>query len=140
GSTWEPGVYLIRVINESGLSALYPFVITSSNHPDFTVVVPQFTWQAYNTFGGSSLYTTDPATGRNVPSVSFERPYDHNGGAGFLYEAASSNDISAVRWLERSGYKLNYISDVVLTKDAATSRDWGKGLLFIGHDEYWTWE
>jgi hypothetical protein len=139
--TWQAGIYLIRVIDESGVSALYPFVVSSpSIHPDFTVVVSQFTWQAYNTYGGSGLYTRDPATGRNVPSVSFERPYDHNGGAGVLYESGSSNDISVLRWLERSGYKLNYVSDVDLTDQKARSMDFGKGLLFIGHDEYWTWD
>jgi hypothetical protein len=139
-SGWASGIYMLRVINSEGLSALYPFVVRGTIRADFTVVVPQFTWQAYNTYGGSSLYTLDPSTGRNAPSVSFERPYDHNGGATVLYQAGSSNDISVLRWLEQSGYSLNYVSDLDLTELGKREAPFGKGLLFIGHDEYWTWQ
>jgi len=38
------------------------------------------------------------------------------------------------------GYKLNYVSDAGLATGAIPNNAVGKGLLFIGHDEYWTWD
>jgi hypothetical protein len=103
-----------------------------------TVVIPQFTWQAYNAYGGSSLYTKDSA-GALYHRVSFERPYQRGGGSSFLLENDGSFELKVVRWLERSGVDIGYISDVDLAMHRLLPAG-TKVLLFAGHDEYWTWD
>ena len=139
GEAWLSGVYLIKVTNQLGRSAAYPFVVRTTRSPQVVAVIPQFTWQAYNAYGGSSLYVIDPSTGTNVHKVSFERPYDRSAGATFLYQKGLSNEIQAIRWLERNGYDVGYISDLDLTNLRAPVPA-TKALVFAGHDEYWTWE
>jgi hypothetical protein len=137
GST--SGVYLVKVTDSRGQSGLYPFVVRSRTPLEFVAVVPQTTWQAYNAFGGSSLYTKGP-DGTLGHSVSFERPYALRGGAGYLYGLGYSNDASALMWLEREGYDLTYVSDQDVPALGTTLPLPRKGLIFIGHDEYWTME
>lgn len=137
--SWPSGVYLIKITNEFGRSSAYPFVVRSTQSSEVLAVIPQFTWQAYNGFGGSSLYVIDPSTNKNVHKVSFERPYDRSSGASFLYQKGLSNDIEAIRWLERNGYDVGYVSDLDLANPRLPPPA-SKVLLFTGHDEYWTWQ
>ena len=134
---WVGGLYLIEVSAPDGTAAAYPFVMRSGARRTFAAVVPQFTWQAYNAFGGSSLYTIDPGTGHSVPQVSFERPFadlvatDTGSGAAV---------IPAVQWLEREGVDVSYISDLDLADSIPLSIPPTHGFIFLGHDEYWTWD
>src|SRR5205823_468624 len=48
-------------------------------------------------------------------------------------------DIDAIRWMERQGYDLSYISDVDLHQDPAQLLQ-HRAYLSLGHDEYWTKE
>jgi len=104
-------------------------------------VVNQFTWQAYNKWGGASFYSTDPATSYTYPKISFNRPYLGRGGmtaTGGANEAGGSNDLPALRWLEANSYDVGYLSDVDLALSRAGPEDI-HALIFVGHDEYWTW-
>lgn len=135
--TWASGIYLIKATNRAGKSGFYPFVVRSRNSREFVVVVPQLTWQAYNAFGGSSLYTVGP-DGHLGHVVSFERPYAFRGGAGYLYGVGYSNDASTLMWLEREGFDVSYVSDEDVPAIGGDLPLPQKGLIFIGHDEYWT--
>ena len=135
--TWTSGIYLLKVTNLAGQSGLYPVVVRSRNSRAFVIVVPQFTWQAYNAFGGSSLYTAGP-DGHLGHFVSFERPYALRGGAGYVYGLGYSNDASVLMWLEREGYDVSYVSDQDVPELGTGFPLPQKGLIFIGHDEYWT--
>ena len=129
------GLYRI-VVRAGKWTAGYPFVIRSRRSHQFMVVVPQFTWQAYNTFGGSNLYTKDPGTGWTVPQVSFERPYS---GAPPSDSSAGSFIQPAISWLERLGYDIGYVSDVDLADPDLGGPTATAGYVFLGHDEYWTY-
>lgn len=134
---WRSGIYLIKLTTTNAVVAAYPFVVRGTGPtPELTVVVPQFSWQAYNTFGGSSLYVTDPSTGYSVPKVSFSRPY-----AGGLQRIAlgGTDARAAVAFLERSGFNINYISDRELADSTVDYTRPSHGYVFLGHDEYWTW-
>src|SRR4029079_15878879 len=48
------------------------------------------------------------------------------------------NALPAVRWLEANGYDVGYVSDMDLA-DSAADLPGTHALLFVGHDEYWTW-
>src|SRR6266480_1530176 len=66
--------------------------------------------------GGYSLYKYDshPAkiAGRAV-MISFDRPYIQDYGSGYVL----SFEVNAIRWLERQGYDLSYMSSVDLHED-----------------------
>jgi hypothetical protein len=140
---WVGGIYLVKVRDEAGDIWSYPFVLRSREPHRFTAVINQFTWQAYNKWGGASFYSFLPASTRyTYPAISFDRPYLDRGGMtaeGGADEAGGSNDLPAVRWLEKQGYDVGYLSDVDLTQDGAALSDI-HALLFVGHDEYWTWD
>ncbi len=138
---WAGGVYLLKVRDSAGHTWSYPFVLRSRNPHRFTAVVNQFTWQAYNKWGESSFYSTDPATGYTYPKISFDRPYIGHAGmtaAGGAGEAGGSNDLPAIRWLEAQGYDLGYLSDADLA-DSGIDLANLHAVIFLGHDEYWTW-
>ena len=68
------------------------------------------TWQAYNDFGGNSLYTGSPA-GRAY-KVSYNRPFITYGNVFGEHTWFLVNEYPMIRWLERNGYSLTYISDL----------------------------
>ncbi len=146
GDDWVSGVYLIKVTDQSRLVGYYPFVVTDTRPAQFVAVVPQFSWQAYNAYGGSSLYTaqqgadeSDQPGGSFGHFVSFERPYGNNGGAMYILDDFKSHDLRDLRFLERNGYDVTYVSSLDLTEDSRGLPHPEKGLIFIGHDEYWTY-
>ena len=73
------------------------------------VQVPVNTWQAYNGWGGKSLYPFSSSDGTQAIRVSFNRPYDWTlpGGQGPL-----GWELPLVRFIERNGYDVSYQSDV----------------------------
>ncbi len=118
--------YIIFVVrDDSGSSAL--LFQTSVN-----------TYQAYNHWGGQSLYKLTDASGKVLQPrdyvVSFDRPYDRGLGVGdyFYWE------YPMVRWLERNGYDVSYSTDADLdaTSPALLARH--RAWLMAGHGEYWT--
>jgi len=95
------------------------------------VQVPVNTWEAYNPWGGKSLY--EYGTPGHATQVSFDRPYDQQE----FYEMGTMLELPWVRFLERNGVDVSYQTDV------DTDRHPGSllrhRLVFaIGHDEYWT--
>lgn len=95
------------------------------------------TYNAYNTWGGSSLYTGPKGPGRRV---SFERPY-----AGFapgdrftsLYSGWRKWEQPFVAWAERDGYHLDYAANSDLEFHPELLEGY-RLVLSVGHDEYWS--
>src|SRR6185436_12997590 len=128
-------LYWVKVVDRTTHVAYYPFVVSDPRPATFTAVLPQFTWQAYNDFGGRSLYSV--IDGVRGHKVSFERPYKANTGGSLIIANVGSHELSTIRWLERMNYDVRYVSDIdVVNGDFHPT----KGLLFIGHDEYWTYD
>ena len=93
------------------------------------VHVPVNTWEAYNTWGGRSLYNFYDASART--RVSFERPFDHQAATPLWWE------IQLVRFLEREGYDVSYTTDIDTDANPA-SLLLHRLVIVAGHDEYWT--
>ena len=54
---WAPGLYVFKLRASSGWQAQVPYVVTSPSARDrVALVFPVTTWQAYNDWGGYSLY------------------------------------------------------------------------------------
>jgi hypothetical protein len=110
------------------------------------------TYQAYNGWGGQSLYTRIPAhPDQNTTQVSFDRPYGFNFGASYFLDYEPNQysttfpdkgwEYQMVRFLEREGYDVTYATDIDLHKTPGllTNPNYSKGaFLSVGHDEYWS--
>ena len=92
------------------------------------------TYQAYNNWGGRSLYAYN--SDFQARKVSFNRPYADSQGAG---QYLGSYEYPAVRFLEREGYDVTYASDVDVHENANLLQ-FKKADLVVGHGEYWSWQ
>jgi hypothetical protein len=131
---WPEGAYLLRLDAENGHQRYVPLVVRSTGATGRTLLMhAPATWQAYNLWGGSSLYEgPDGSFARRSLAVSFDRPYDKNGAEKFLvYERA------AVVLAERLGVPLAYTTGVDVHLAPAVLRG-SITAVALGHDEYWT--
>ena len=95
--------------------------------------VPLNTYQAYNNYGGKSLYDFNSSGGKAV-KVSFNRPYA-NPGASSLHDWYTRADLPLVSWLEQSGYDVSYGADNDLESGGVGSH---RGYVVAPHSEYWS--
>ena len=134
---WSEGAYLFRLAAMDGSASYVPLTLRSKSTAGKVVIANAvLTWQAYNTWGGSSAYTSTDDGGSfstRAYSASFDRPYVKGKGAGkFL-----SYENPVILRAERLGIPLAYET----TLDVATRPGLLKGALgyvSLGHDEYWT--
>ena len=127
---WAPGLYVFKLIGADGGQAHVPLIVRSeSAEGKVALVAPAATWQAYNAWGGYSLYT-----GPDVRSwaVSFDRPYEAPGAARMLFSS-----LPIIERAERLDIPLAYLANVDLDADPA-ALDGAVGYISMGHDEYWT--
>ena len=132
---WVSGAYLVKLTTVGGPSVKNKYILfvvredtRIANH-NFQITVS--TAQAYNSWGGKSLYGTSPAR-----KVSFNRPYTDGSGTGIFMWRWEYN---AIRFLEREGYDLTYTTNIDTHRRGHLLRN-AKSFLSIGHDEYWSWE
>jgi len=133
---WPSGMYLVRLDSAEGAQSYVPFVLRSRSATKFLVVSSALNWQAYNDWGGSSVYVTrigDPLPGvRRALGVSFDRPYAHGGGAGQVFFL----ELPFISWIERQGLDVSFTTDYNLSIDPQNQPLPGT-VIFNGHDEYW---
>lgn len=142
------GIYLARISrNDDGGASHIAFVVRDdSRNAPMLFKTSDATWQAYNGYGGNSLYVNNsgtPVPGFNhATKVSYDRPFYTRGGGG---GSGSSEDwlfnaeYPMIRWLERNGYDLSYTTDVDMDRDPTPiTPSIHQVLLSVGHDEYWS--
>ncbi|MFJ5120152.1 N,N-dimethylformamidase beta subunit family domain-containing protein [Kitasatospora sp. NPDC088548] len=133
---WPEGAYLLRLDAEDGSGQRYvPLTVRSAATAGRTVVMSApATWQAYNEWGGHSLYN-GPTGGLATRSlrVTFDRPYDYDHGAGLflVYEAP------LIALAERLGIPLAYTTGIDVAREPGLLRG-ATAVLSLGHDEYWS--
>jgi hypothetical protein len=133
-SSWTSGYYVARLKLASGSQAgsaspVY-FIVRAAPGTNAAILVeaPVNTWQAYNGWGGESLYSGLNG-GPPAVKVSFNRPGYGQSPLQFEYQA--------VRFLEREGYDVSYTTNYDLAVDPAELLH-HKLVMSVGHDEYWT--
>lgn len=133
---WVSGVYLAKLTGvPSGNQSYIMFVVRDARAAGLVFQSAVTTYQAYNNWGGKSLYAFN-STGGAARRVSFLRPYASAfGTGGYLFDW----EFNFVRFLEREGYDVTYTTNVDTHADPSTLRR-GRAWLSVGHDEYWTWE
>jgi hypothetical protein len=135
-STAVSGLYFARLIRSDtgGDSHIFFVVRNDAGHSDLLFQTSDETWQAYNNYGGHSLYGTDEF---DLPNrgfrVSYNRPSNTRSfeAATFLFTA----EYPMIRWLEANGYDVNYFTGVDAARNGNLIKN-HKVFLSVGHDEY----
>jgi hypothetical protein len=147
-ASWEiptdavSGVYFAKLVREDGVedASIVPFVVRDdASTSDIVFQTSDTTWQAYNAWGGASLYygevPVDPADmigylppncscgltaiGR-ASAVSYNRPIITNTSPiGGTHDFIFGVESSAISWLEQNGYDVSYISASIRPEAAA---------------------
>lgn len=127
--------YAVLHRNDTNGESEVPFVVRDdSSHSDVMVQTSDSTWQAYNRYGGNSLYFgTGPGDGGSAYGVSYNRPISGGGEENFIFNA----EVPALRFLEANGYDLTYTTDVDADRRGTLITN-HKVYMPIGHDEYWS--
>jgi hypothetical protein len=133
---WVSGIYLAKLTGSSGNQSYIIFVVRDDSRPsDLICQSTETTSQAYNAWGGKSLYNYNSTNSIPAVKVSFNRPYDDGEGTGeFL-----SYEFDGIAYLESQGYDLTYSTDIDTHANGAALIQ-HKGFLVMGHDEYWSYE
>jgi hypothetical protein len=132
------GVYIVKLSTRAGAQRDCLFVVRAAHPRGLLVAIPTATYEAYNAWGGDSLYPGGSlrvgATGTTQGvEVSYDRPYDSQTGAGQFF----IREVAVVRFLERYGYPVSYTTSESLDGDPAQALG-AKALIDAGHSEYWS--
>jgi hypothetical protein len=132
---WLPGMYLFRIDTDRGLRRFVPLTVRNGSMRGAVVLVnANTTWQAYNDWGGYSLYHgPDGAKESRSRAASFDRPYGYGAGAGDFVGA----ELPLLMLAERLGLPLGYATDVDLHR-LPHLLDGAAAVVSLGHDEYWS--
>lgn len=134
------GVYFAHLVRTDGTSDGNKIVFVVRNDASTSAVLfktSDTTWQAYNDWGGNSLYggSANTATGRAV-KVSYNRPFHNRSGTtarDYLFNA----EYPMIRFLERNGYDVSYAGSMDVDRNPGALLN-HRTLLSVGHDEYWS--
>ncbi len=132
---WPSGAY-VTTVTPAGSTKAREFIFwVREDNPGSTArllfLSSVNTHQAYNDFGGGSLYGFGNT--EKGDRVSFDRPYSGGTGKYGRWEAV------AIPWLESNGYKAEYATtyDLQFHPDLLSHYD---VVMIVGHSEYWTWD
>ena len=151
-ATAVSGLYIAHLVRDDakdpgGDSQIMFVVRNDSSHSDVLVQTSDATWEAYNNYGGNSLYrcTTVYCPSANPPplaytaayAVSYNRPFDGalttDGGDSDPYYA----EYQMIRFLEENGYDVSYTNEANVDSNGALLKN-HKIFISSGHDEYWS--
>jgi methionine-rich copper-binding protein CopC len=140
-STAVSGIYVAKLVRESGTTGASHMVFIvrdDDSHSDILFQTSDTTWQAYNAYGGNSLYTGSPV-GRAY-KVSYNRPFTTRQAmccTGSVQSFLFSAEYPMIRWLERNGYDVTYFTGVDSDRRGGEIQEHAV-FLSVGHDEYWS--
>lgn len=131
---WPSGLYLLKLARADAAFRFVPFVVRDRRAAELYFVSALHTAQAYNRWGGVSLYADETGSVPNGRAhvVSYDRPFRESDGAGQMLRW----EAHLVRYLESQGYDVTYgaSSEFERFDDALV----GIGaVVAAGHDEYW---
>jgi hypothetical protein len=143
------GVYIAHLVRDDaqdlgGESQIIFVVRNDASHSDMLLQTSDATWQAYNAYGGNSLYTCtidcpsgNPLGYKGADAVSYNRPFD-----GDLSTDSGDSDpyyaeYQLIRFIEENGYDVSYTSESDVDANGPLLKN-HKIFISSGHDEYWS--
>jgi hypothetical protein len=145
-TTATSGVYFARVTRDDtgGAFQIIFIVRNDASHSQMLFQTSDSTWEAYNTWGGYSLYqatgtTQGPGYQGAAYAVSYNRPLIDRGTTGGLGDTNQFwyDEYPMVRWLEQNGYDVSYFTDMDSDRYGSLIQN-HQVFLSTGHDEYWS--
>ncbi|MRI86856.1 hypothetical protein FGE12_01595 [Aggregicoccus sp. 17bor-14] len=132
GDDWVSGFYLVKV-SYSGYKRFTPFIVRDDRAAELLYGSALYTSQAYNRWGGESLYATSSGMPYNRSyEVSFDRPFEADDGRGKVFYLEQP----FITWLEKEGYDVTYGTN----SDFLRYGNFLEGIgayVHAGQDEYW---
>ena len=148
-TTMVSGVYfahIYRTDSSTDENQISFVVRNDASHSDIIFKTSDETWQAYNDWGGNSVYSgtatqtahSPSAAGRAV-AVSYDRPFatrfDTPYGQDFFFYA----EFPMIQFLEENGYDVSYTDGASVAADTGgATLSQHKMFMSTGHDEYWS--
>jgi hypothetical protein len=132
---WPQGVYMLKLVASNGAQGYVPLTVRDdSSHAALVIQNSVTTWQAYNDWGGYSLYHgAGGSFSTRSRVVSFDRPYlARRGSADFFWIESP-----LVFLAERLGLDVTYWTDIDLHERPGLLMN-HRALISLGHDEYWS--
>jgi hypothetical protein len=137
---WATGVYLAKLTPSSGTESYIMFVVRDdSSHSTYVFQSAVDTSQAYNNWGGKSLYNFNSDNGVAARKVSFNRPYKRQAFSDTGSGQFMNYELYFLRFMEREGYDVSYLTNIDVHANASTLLN-HRAFLAVGHDEYWSYE
>jgi len=143
-STAVSGIYFAKLqrTDTGGVSHIIFIVRDDASSAPMLFQTSDSTWQAYNSYGGTSLYrdsTFGLPAGRAF-KVSYNRPFNTRslianlGPRSFVW----NSEYPMLRFLEANGYNLTYAASVDTDRRGVAALQQHQTFLSVGHDEYWS--
>jgi len=128
---WPPGMYMFRLIGDDGGNTFVPLTILEDRQAAVLVVSAITTWNAYNLYGGASLYEGEHGRSK---VVTFDRPY-HQSGSGHFF----GGEYELVQMIESMGIDVAYTTSVDLhARPEQIAAGGYKAVISLAHDEYYS--
>lgn len=132
---WPVGSYLLKLVASTGQQRWVPLTVRDdTSTAAYAIVNAVSSWQAYNRWGGCSLYNCPGGHGGRSKMVSFDRPYDSitDGSGDFI-----GNELPLIMRAEERGLDVTYMTSVdVHERPSLLVKH--KAMVSLGHDEYWS--
>jgi hypothetical protein len=135
------GVYiaLLKRQDTGGVSQI-PFIVRNdTSHSNILFQTSDETWQAYNSYGGHSVY--GGANTFDLPNrsykVSYNRPYLTRSFDSESVTYLFGTEYPMIRWLEANGFDVTYSTGIDSDRNGTLVLN-HKVFLSVGHDEYWS--
>lgn len=134
-ASWPSGLYW-ATFGSGSQACTVPFVVRPVRRTagvNLLVQVPVTTAQAYNPYGGKSLYDYNSSGGAKGVRVSFNRPFSDP--QNFSFDPWQP---PFIRWLAKNGIAADFCTSMDLQEDATLLTNGHRLFSTAGHDEYWS--
>ena len=132
---WPQGVYMLKLVASNGAQSYVPLTLRDdSSHAALVIQNSVTTWQAYNDWGGYSLYhgSGGSFSARSASCRSTVRTWRGEG-----RPTSSGSSLPLVYLAERLGLDVTYWTDIDLHERPELLMN-HRALVSLGHDEYWS--
>ncbi|MCM0674110.1 tachylectin-related carbohydrate-binding protein [Micromonospora phytophila] len=134
--TWEPGLYAARLEGPHRLRRYVPFIVRPAQVTNpIAVLLPTFTYNAYNTWGGHSQYCKDLAGRR--PFTTRRPSSEWNVDDPAMRDHTLFSDLMLLRWMARQGLAYDCYEDMDLHASGTWLTQY-RVLVLASHPEYWS--
>jgi len=141
------GLYMAELEREDtgGASQIFFVVKNEESHAPIVLKTSDASWEAYNAYGGNSLYSCTnewcpegkPEAYKAAYSVSYNRPFDGTLETDAGQSAPFYAEYQMIRFLERNGYNMTYLAQPDIQAHPELLKN-HKTFIASGHDEYWS--